>query len=111
VNGDQIKANQDEANAMQVEECCYRYLKIGGGMVLGGLVMMLIAVLFPVGVLLVAGGAALVLGNIVWYLRLRQQQGIMVACPSCGKEYNILPGSHTFMCDDCQHVVPVPRVA
>jgi hypothetical protein len=111
VNGDQIRANADEANATRVEDACYRYLKIGGGMVLGGFVLMLIAMLFPVGVLLVAVGAALILGNIVWYLRVRQQQGIMVACPSCGKEYNILPGSHIFVCDDCQHVVPIPRVA
>ena len=111
VNGDQIRAHRDEVNAIKVEDTCYRYWKIGGGMVLGGLVLMLIAFLFLFGVLLVAAGAGLIIGNIVWFFRVRQQQGIMVACPSCGKEYNILPGSHIFVCDDCQHVVPVPRVA
>jgi hypothetical protein len=108
VNGEQIRAHRREANAMQVEECCYRYWKIGGSMILAGLVMMLIAVLFPVGMLLASAGALLIVGNIVWFLRVRQQQGIMVGCPSCGKEYNILPGSHNFVCDECQHVVPIP---
>jgi len=111
MKGDQNRARRDEANAMQVEECCYRCWKIGGGMVLSGVVLMLIAVLFPVGVLLVAAGATVIIGSIVWFFRVRQQQGIMVACPSCGKEYHVLPGSHTFVCDDCQHVVPVPRAA
>jgi hypothetical protein len=110
VNGDQIRAQRGGANALQAEECCYRYWKIGGGMILGGLVMMLIAVLFPIGVMLVAAGATVIVGNIVWFLRVRQQQGIMVACPSCGKEYNILPGSHNFVCDECQHIVPIPGI-
>lgn len=109
MNGDQIRAHRNSVNAMQVEECCFRYWKIGGGMVLAGLAMMLVAVLFPIGVMVVAAGAALIVGNIIWFWRVRQQQGIMVSCPSCNKEYNILPGTHTFMCDECRHAVPVPN--
>jgi hypothetical protein len=111
VNGEQISGHRSEAAAQRFEDCCYRYLKIGGGMVLGGVVLMMIAVLFPVGVFLVAAGAALIVGNIIWFLRMRQQQGIIVTCPSCSKEYNVFPGSHTFICDECEHAVPVPHAA
>jgi uncharacterized Zn-finger protein len=98
-------------DAEQAEEYCYRFLKIGGGMVLGGLCLMMVAFLFPVAVLLAAAGALVITGDIIWFLRLRNQQGINVTCPYCEKEYNALPGSHTFMCDECQHAVSVPRVA
>jgi hypothetical protein len=111
VNGEHVSRRRSGADAQRFEECCYRYLKVGGGMILGGLVLIMIAVLFPVGVFLVAAGTAVIAGNIIWFLRMRQQQGIIVTCPSCEKEYNVFPGAHTFICDECQHAVPVTRVA
>ena len=111
MSDEQITEHRSEANAQRVEECCYRYLKIGGSLLLGGIVLMLFAMLFPVGVILATAGAVVIGASIIWYLRVRQQQGIMVACPSCTKEYQVLQGDHTFICDDCKHVVPVPRVA
>jgi hypothetical protein len=103
--------HSDGTVARQVEECCYRYLLIGGSLVLVGLIMMLTAVLFWLGAPLAVIGAALVSGNIVWFFRLRKQQGIAVTCPHCEKEYIVLPGFGSFICSECQHAVPVPRAA
>ena len=111
MNGEQMTGHRSGVDAQRVEECCYRYLKIGGSLVLGGLVLMLIAVLFPIGVFLVVAGGAVIVADIIWSMRVRQQQGIIVTCPSCDKEHNVLPGSHTFICDECQHAVPVPHGA
>lgn len=97
--------------ARQAEECCYRYLAIGGSLALVGLVLMLTSVLFWLGAPLAAIGAALIGGNIIWFLRLRKQQGIEVRCPSCDKEYTVLPGFGSFICSECRHTVPVRRVA
>ena len=111
MSGNQLEGRRGETVALQVEECCYRYLMVGGGMVLVGLALMLTTVLFWLGAPMVAVGGAIIVGNIVWFLRVKKQQGINVTCPHCNKEYNILPGSHSFMCDECQQVVPVPRAA
>ena len=111
MNGEHVTEHRSEANAQRFEDCCYRYLKIGGGMVLGGVVLILTSVLASVGFLLAAAGVVVIVGDIIWSMRMRQQQGIMVACPSCSKEYNIFPGSHTFICDECHHAVPVPHAA
>ena len=100
-----------ETVARQAEECCYRYLLIGGALLLVGLILMLTAVLFWLGAPLAATGAALIGGNIIWYLRLRKQQGMEVTCPHCHKEYTILPGFGQFICSECQHTVPVRRAA
>lgn len=111
MNGEQIHGHPHEVDAQQAEEFCYRYMMIGGGLLLVGFVLLLTTVLFWVGIPVAAVGAAIIAGNIVWYLRLRKQQGINVACPSCSKEYNVLPGVHNFICDECKHVVPVPHAA
>jgi hypothetical protein len=99
------------ADARQLEECCYRYWKIGGALIAVGVVLMLTSMLFWLGAPLAAAGAAVIVGNIVWFLRVNQQASIMVTCPHCAKEHNVLPGFHNFVCDECEHEVPVPRAA
>jgi hypothetical protein len=101
----------DKTAARQAEDCCYRYLLVGGSMVLVGLVLMLTAVLFWLGAPLAAIGAALIGGNMIWFLRLRKQQGMEVTCPSCDKSYTVLPGFGSFICSECRHTVPVRRAA
>ena len=95
----------------QAEEYCYLYLLIGGSLVLVGLILMLTAVLFWLGAPLAALGAALISGNILWFLRLRKRQGIPVTCSHCQKEYTMLPGCRGFICTDCRHAVSVPHAA
>src|SRR5260370_12048612 len=95
----------------QAEQYCYLYLLIGGSLVLVGLILMLTAVLFWLGAPLAALGAALISGNILWFLRLRKQQGIPVTCPHCQKEYTMLPGCRGFICTECRHAVSVPHAA
>ena len=95
----------------QAEEYCYLYLLIGGSLVLAGLILMLTAVLFWLGAPLAALGAALISGNILWFLRLRKRQGTQVNCPSCQKEYTVLPGCGSFICSECRHTVPVRHAA
>ena len=95
--------------ARQAEECCYRYLAIGGSLALVGLVLMLTSVLFWLGAPLAAIGAAMIGGNIIWFLRLRKQQGMQVTCPHCDKEYTVLPGFGHFICSECRYTVPVRR--
>jgi hypothetical protein len=97
--------------ARQAEESCFRYLLIGGSLVLVGLILMMTAILFWLGLPLAVIGAALVSGNIIWFFRLRRKQGIAVTCPCCQKEYTVLPGFGTFICTECRHAVPVPRAA
>jgi hypothetical protein len=97
--------------ARQAEECCYRYLLIGGSLALVGLILMLTAVLFWLGAPLAAIGAAVMSGNILWFLRLRKQQGTQVNCPSCQKKYTVPPGCRSFICSECRHAVPVRHAA
>jgi hypothetical protein len=111
VNQDVRQGRPGVADAVQVEETCYRYMKIGGGLVLGGLALMFTSVLFWLGAPVAAFGAVMIAGTILWLLRLNQKAGISVTCPHCDKQYNVLPGFHSFVCDDCEHVVPVPRAA
>jgi hypothetical protein len=111
VNSERTDGRLVQVNAEQLEETCYRYLKIGGGVFLVGLALMLTTVMFWLGAPLAAIGAAIMAGTMVWLLRLNKTAGIAVACPNCDKEYNVLPGSHNFVCDDCQHVIPAPRAA
>ena len=60
---------------------------------------------------LVMAPAALIGGNIIWFLRLWKQQGMEVTCPHCDKSYTVLPGFGHFVCSECQHTVSVPRAA
>jgi len=100
-----------QADAQQVEETCYRYMKIGGGMVAAGLVLMLTSVFFWLGAPLAPFSAVVIGSTILWLFRLNQTAGISVTCPHCDKKYNVLPGFHSFVCDECEHEVPVPRAA
>ena len=100
-----------ETDARQVEETCYRYMKIGGGLVLAGLALMFTSVFFWLGAPVAAIGVAVIGGTMIWLLRLNKTAGINVTCPHCDKQYNVLPGFHSFVCDECEHEVPVPRAA
>jgi hypothetical protein len=111
VNQDVTQGRLGEADAQQVEETCYRYMKIGGGLVLAGLALMLTSVLFWLGAPVAAIGALVIAATIIWLFRVNQKAGISVTCPHCEKQYNVLPGFHSFVCDECEHVVPVPRAA
>jgi hypothetical protein len=111
VNGDRIETRPAVTDARKVEETCYLYMKIGGGLLVAGLALMMLTVLFWLGAPLAAIGAAIIAGNILWLLQLNKKAGINVTCPHCDKQYNVLPGFHNFICDNCEHEVPVPRAA
>jgi hypothetical protein len=108
VNGEPSQGRLAGPDARQVEETCYRYLKIGGGLLAVGLALVLTSVLFWLGVPLMVLGAAVIAANILWMMRLSQKAGINVICPHCDKQYNVLPGFHSFICDQCEHEVRVP---
>src|SRR5690349_20939563 len=65
MHGHSSDGSGDGTVARQAEECCYRYLVIGGALGLVGLVLMLTAVLFWLGAPLAAVGAVLIGGNIL----------------------------------------------
>jgi hypothetical protein len=111
VDREQTEGRLVRVNAEQLEETCYRYMKIGGGLLLVGLALMMTTVLFWLGAPVAALGAAIMAVNMLCMLRLNKTAGIAVTCPNCDKKYNVLPGSHSFVCDDCQHVIAVPRAA
>jgi hypothetical protein len=111
VNGDQERGRRGETDALQAEERSFRYLKVGGGLMLLGFVLMLTTVLVWLGAPLAAIGAAIIVWDIVSFLRLQKMQGINVTCPHCNKDYTVLPGMQHIMCDECKHVIPVPRAA
>ncbi len=111
MNPTQWRRQNGATDALGVEECCYRFWKIGGGMIAVGIVLMFTSVLFWLGAPLAAIGAAIIMGNILWFLNVNRQTGIKIACPNCEKEHTILPDFHRFVCDECQHEVPIPRAA
>ncbi len=111
MNQAQVGGRQGEANVLRMEECCYLYWKIGGGLIAVGIVLMFTTVLFWLGAPLAAVGAAVIVGNILWFLKVNRQSGINVTCPHCQKVHNVLPGFHRFICEECEHEVLVPRAA
>ena len=111
MNENEVSARRQEFRTHQVEESCYRFLKIGGGLALIGFVMMLTTVLFWLGAPVGALGIAIVVWGIVSFLRFQGQQGINVTCPHCDRSYTILPGMQHVMCDECKHEIPVPHAA
>jgi hypothetical protein len=106
-----MEGRRAETDALEAEERSFRYLKVGGIMVLIGFALMLTTVLFWLGAPLATIGFIIIVWDIASYLRLQKQQGINVTCPHCSKDYTVLPGMQHVLCDECKHVIPVPRAA